>query len=209
MPRRGGLRIQEALTLAVAALCRAVGDGGRRAPTVCQSETVREVHEASKAIARIIGREPECAVLSEFLETAAPVRALVLTGAPGIGKTTLWEAGIEVARERGLRVLSARPSGAEARLSFAALIDLFDAVETRAMAGLPAPQRVALEVALLRAEPTGAPPQQHAIDLGLLNGLRTLAAGGPVLVAIDDRKVLFLIRGKERARGSGSESSSG
>ena len=138
------------------------------------------------AISRVIGREPEFAVLSDFLEAGSSVRALVLSGAPGIGKTTLWEAGIEVARERGLRVLSARPSGAEARLSFAALIDLFDTIETGAMAGLPAPQRVALEVALLRAEPTDVPPRQHAIDLGLLNGLRTLAAGGPVLVAIDD-----------------------
>ena len=93
------------------------------------------------AISRVIGREPEFAVLSDFLEAGSSVRALVLSGAPGIGKTTLWEAGIEVARERGLRVLSARPSGAEARLSFAALIDLFDRIETGAMAGLPAPQR--------------------------------------------------------------------
>jgi DNA-binding CsgD family transcriptional regulator len=134
----------------------------------------------------MVGREPEFAVLREFLEASSSTRALLITGAPGIGKTTLWEAGIEVGRERGLRVLSARPSGAEARLSFAALIDLFDGLETGALSLLSAPQRVALEVALLRAEPTGVPPQQHAIALGLLNGLRALAAGGRVLVAIDD-----------------------
>ena len=55
-----------------------------------------------------------------FLDVAHPARTLVLTGAAGIGKTTLWEAGITCARERGLRVLLARPSGAEARLSYAA-----------------------------------------------------------------------------------------
>ena len=59
---------------------------------------------------------------------------------PGIGKTTLWEGGIALARAQGLRVLSARASGADARLSFAALIDLLDGVETEELAGLPAPQ---------------------------------------------------------------------
>lgn len=52
----------------------------------------------------------------------------MLGGEAGIGKTTLWEAGADLARELGLRVLVARPSGAEARLSFAALIDLFEGV---------------------------------------------------------------------------------
>ncbi len=54
-----------------------------------------------------------------------------------------------------MRVLSARPSGAEAQLSFATLIDLFDGVDTEELAALPAPQLRALQVALLRAEPTG------------------------------------------------------
>ena len=72
----------------------------------------------------------------------------------------------------------ARPSGAEARHSFAGLIDLFDGID---MAGLPGPQRSALEAALLRAAPGEAPRQ--AIALGALNKLRWLA---PLVVAIDD-----------------------
>jgi DNA-binding CsgD family transcriptional regulator len=132
---------------------------------------------------RIVGRESELAAVRELVETRGP-RALVLTGGPGIGKTTLWEGGIDAAREGGLRVLSARPSDAEAQLSFAALIDLCDGVDS--LDALPAPQRAALEVALLRAEPAGAPPEPHAIALGLLNTLRALAADGPLLVAIDD-----------------------
>ena len=138
----------------------------------------------------VVGREPEFAALRRFLEAAPPVRSLVLTGGPGIGKTTLWEAGIDAARRRGLDVLSARPSGAEARHSFAALIDLFDGIDTGALAGLPAPQRSALEVALLRAEPTGVPPEPHAIALSVLNALRALASRRPVLVAIDDAQWL-------------------
>ena len=101
----------------------------------------------------------------------------MLVGEPGIGKTTLWEAGIAAAREQGLRVLAARPSGAEARLSFAALIDLLDGVARRAgrTAGAAAP---ALEVALLRAEPTGvARPRPHAIAVGAAE--RAPGAGRP------------------------------
>ena len=110
----------------------------------------------------------------------------MLNGEAGIGKTTLWEAGVDAARERGMRVLVARASGAEARLSFAALIDLLEPVGPEALAQLPAPQRSALEVALLRAEPTRVPPEPGAIGLGLCNALRALAGAGPVLIAIDD-----------------------
>jgi DNA-binding CsgD family transcriptional regulator len=137
-------------------------------------------------LAPVIGRESELAVLRDFLGTASSGAAIVLVGEPGIGKTTVCEAGIAVAREQGWRVLSARPSGAEAGLSFAALIDLFEGVEPAALADLPAPQRSALEVALLRAEPTGVPPEPHAIALGVVNALRALAADERVLVAIDD-----------------------
>ena len=136
--------------------------------------------------AHIVGREPELAALQEFLDAGRFPSTLVLTGGPGIGKTTLWEAGIAAARERRMRVLSARPSGAEARLSFGALIDLFDEVETEALAALPAPQLHALEVVFLRAEPTQEPPDRDATAVGLLNALRALAAREPLLVAIDD-----------------------
>jgi DNA-binding NarL/FixJ family response regulator len=143
------------------------------------------VQARSEGVARIVGREPEYAVLREFLGADSAVHALALIGGPGIGKTTLWEAGIALGRERGWRVLAARPSGAEAQLSFAALIDLFDGVETGALA-VPLPQRAALEVALLRSEPAGAPPPPHAIALGFLNALRALASRQRLAVAIDD-----------------------
>lgn len=142
--------------------------------------------DAAERETRVVGRESELAVLRDFLDADPSGPALVLTGGPGIGKTTLWEAGIDVARERGLRVMVARPSSAEARLSFAALIDLCDGVETGELAGLSIPQRSALEVALLRAEPAGVPVEPHAIALGFLNGLRVVSARAPLLIAIDD-----------------------
>jgi DNA-binding CsgD family transcriptional regulator len=139
-----------------------------------------------EARARVVGRESELGVLDRFLDDVSSGRSLVLTGGPGIGKTTLWEAALHDAGERGLRVLSARASTAEAQLSFAALIDLCDGVDTGALTGLTPPQRSALEVALLRAEPQGTPPEPHAISLGFLNLLRALAAHAPLLVAVDD-----------------------
>src|SRR5262249_25014301 len=133
----------------------------------------------------IVGREAELASLNRFLEGGMP-RAFVLTGDPGVGKTTLWEAGVELARGRGLRVLSARGSGAETQLASAALIDLLDGVGRETLADLPPPQLHALEVALFRAEPAGTPPEAHVIGLGLLNALRSLAAEESLLVAVDD-----------------------
>ena len=132
----------------------------------------------------VVGREPELASLVAFLDDAAK-RAVVLTGGAGIGKTTLWQAGVDAARERGARVLAARPSEADAQLSFTALIDLFDGVDVDTL-GLPEPQAHALEVALLRGEPGTGRAEPHAYTVSCLNALRALATGAPVLVAIDD-----------------------
>jgi DNA-binding CsgD family transcriptional regulator len=138
----------------------------------------------------VIGREQERAALAAFVSGAAAQRALVIAGEPGIGKTTLWEAGIATAREHGLRALVARPSSAEIQLSYVALGDLLYGLEAETLAGLPEPQRHALDVALLRAEPAGAPPEPRAIALALLGALRALASTGPLLVAIDDAQWL-------------------
>jgi DNA-binding CsgD family transcriptional regulator len=54
------------------------------------------------------------------------------------------------------------------------------------LAGLPGPQQHALEVAVRRAEPTGAPPDPLAVAADLLGALRLAAGAGPVLVAVDD-----------------------
>ena len=112
--------------------------------------------------------------------------ALVLEGEPGIGKTSLWELGLARGEERGLRVLSTRASEAETGLPFAAVIDLLDGVTDEDLAGVPAPQLHALNVALYRSEPLERAAEPQAISLGLLTALRLLAADDELLVAIDD-----------------------
>ena len=139
----------------------------------------------SVGAAGVVGRESELAVLDEFVEDSSR-HTLLLIGEPGIGKTTLWDAGVDAAREQGRRVLSARPSGAEAQASFATLTDLLDSVDSAELAALPTPQLRALEVAVLRAEPARAPPEPHTIAVGLLSALRSLAAREPLLIAVDD-----------------------
>jgi DNA-binding CsgD family transcriptional regulator len=135
---------------------------------------------------QILGRELELGRLRGFVEGNRSLNGLVLAGGPGIGKTTLWEAGIEAARACGSCVCSTRSSGAEMQLAFAGLIDLFDGIDLGALDGLPVPQRRALNAALLRADPVKVPPDPTAIALGLLNALRAMAKRRRVLLAIDD-----------------------
>src|SRR5206468_4897776 len=134
----------------------------------------------------LFGRQDELAAVSRLLD-AIPTgpAALILAGDAGIGKSTLWLAGLAEARSRSYRVLSCRPNESEARLSFAALGDLLDGVVDEGLEGLPSPQRSALEIALLRAEAGGSPPDQRAISSGFHGALVALAAAGPCLVAVD------------------------
>jgi DNA-binding CsgD family transcriptional regulator/tetratricopeptide (TPR) repeat protein len=132
----------------------------------------------------LVAREDEQARLAEFLD--ASYACLVLSGDPGIGKTSLWEAGITLAAGRRATVLQARTSESEAALSFAGLSDLVEGLDDELLQSLPAPQWRALEVALCRVAPTTAGPDPLAIAAGFLSALRAGAERGEVLVAIDD-----------------------
>ena len=112
--------------------------------------------------------------------------ALVLDGEAGMGKTTLWRAGVEAAEAAGLRVLQAEPAESETALSFAGLGDLLDPVLDEALAPLPGGQRSALARALVLEEVEGPAPDAHAVGVALLNALRGLAGTRDVLVAVDD-----------------------
>ena len=125
----------------------------------------------------IVGREEELGFLHAFLdqEAGGPL-ALVLEGEAGIGKSTLWLAGVEAARERGLRVLSSRPAEAERGLAHAVLTDLFEAVLDEVLPALSAPRRHALEVALLVDEASEEPVDPRTLGVAVRTALRALAA---------------------------------
>jgi DNA-binding CsgD family transcriptional regulator len=134
----------------------------------------------------IVGRNEELASLTAFFDrTAEELAALVLEGAAGIGKSTLWLAGVEAARARGFRVLSSRPAQAERGLAHAGLGDLFENVLESVLPALSPPRRRALEVALLIEDATvGSDPR--TLGVAVRTALKALVAEAPVVVAVDD-----------------------
>jgi ATP/maltotriose-dependent transcriptional regulator MalT len=134
----------------------------------------------------VVGRDEELGSVEAFLaEVERGPAALVLSGEAGVGKTILWETGVEEARKRLGCVLCHRSVAAEASLAFGGLSDLLEPV-LEEVAELPPLRRQALEVALLLAGPGDEPPDPRAIGLAFLDVLRLLAERGPVLVALDD-----------------------
>src|SRR5215469_9787067 len=136
---------------------------------------------------QLLGREAELTEIRRFLDAAdGGPAALLLEGEPGIGKTSLWTAAIDLALALRYRVLKSAPAQIEMSLPYAVLGDLLDPYPEAAVATLPAPMRTALEAALLRAAAKQAPADQLAVSNGFLRTLRCFASDGPVLLALDD-----------------------
>ena len=110
----------------------------------------------------------------------------MLEGDAGIGKSTLWLAGVEAAREQGLRLLVARPAEAEQGLAHAALGDLFEDVLDEVLPTLSAPRRHALEVALLLDETVEQPVDPRTLGVAVRTALQALAEQTRVVLAVDD-----------------------
>jgi ATP/maltotriose-dependent transcriptional regulator MalT len=135
----------------------------------------------------VLGRPAELDEIETFLDGVGggASRMLLLSGPAGIGKTTLWTAGIHSAGARGYRVVSAQPTEVETGLAFAGLGDLVGPLLETPFPDLPAPQRDALDAALLRVSAT-APPQPLGVSLAVLHVLRAASDESPLIVAIDD-----------------------
>lgn len=135
----------------------------------------------------IVGRERELSALARFVAGFADdPHDLLLEGEAGIGKTTLWRAGLEEALGAGHRVLVSRPGESDTTLTYSAIGDLIGDVFDEALADAPDQQRRALEVALLRRPSANPGPDQRAIGLGVREAFRTLSASSPLVLAVDD-----------------------
>ena len=140
-----------------------------------------------EVVVEIVGREDEVAALHAFFDTAGEgPAAVVLEGEAGIGKTTIWQAGVEAARERGLRVLTARPAEGERGLAHVVLGDLFEEVLDQVLPALSAPRRRALEAALLLDETAEQPVDPRTLGVAVRTALQALAERTPVVLAVDD-----------------------
>ena len=134
----------------------------------------------------LVGREEELAALLDLVDAPGELPSVtVVAGEAGIGKTALWLAGVDLADARGFRILSSRPSEAEAGFSFLALTDLLDEAAADVLPELPPIQRRALETALLLGD-SDSRADPRAVAAGFLGALRLLAGAGPLFLAVDD-----------------------
>ncbi|HSS93805.1 MAG TPA: AAA family ATPase [Candidatus Dormibacteraeota bacterium] len=138
-----------------------------------------------------LGRDRELDQVDQFLASlpSGPA-ALALTGPAGIGKTTVWHEGMQRAVVRGYLTLSARPSEAEARLSYAAIADLLASIESEVLETLPSVQRHAIDVALLRAEAGSEGIDTRIVGTAFRSVLDRLATARPVVICVDDAQWL-------------------
>ena len=136
---------------------------------------------------RVVSRRAESAAVENFLEAVSSgPSALVVEGEAGIGKTTMWLAALERADELGFRVLSTRAAPTETALSYSSLADLLDDLDEAAFAGLPPPQRLAIDRVLLRVGADGPDADQRAVAAAFISVVEGLAEVSPVLIGIDD-----------------------
>lgn len=132
----------------------------------------------------LIGRDVEIQLLDAILDaTVDRGDALLVSGEPGIGKTSLLEAVVRRARSHGYRVLTVAGLQSERELPYAGLHQLLQPV--LGVAGsLAAPQRSALLTALGMRE--GAPPEMFLVALATLNLLDKVSDEDPLVVVADD-----------------------
>jgi DNA-binding CsgD family transcriptional regulator len=136
---------------------------------------------------QLVGRRSEKGSIARFLNAVSSgPAALVLEGDAGLGKTVLWEWGLRRAEEGSYRVLAARATPSDAKLSYAGIDDLLGPVLDDSLPAIPAPRRGALEVALLRRTPRGRSPDRWAVAKAVLDVFRVVAARSPLVVGIDD-----------------------
>ena len=135
---------------------------------------------------RLLSRLAELAACRGALpaDAGGGAAAVVIAGAPGIGKTSVWRA---VAESPPAGVVVLRTTGvAGGQAAFTNLADLLDPVAGRVLPGLPAPQASALRAALGLAAAEG-PPGEALLERAAVAALAGLARDG-VVVAVDDEQ---------------------
>jgi DNA-binding CsgD family transcriptional regulator len=131
----------------------------------------------------LVGRSDEQGVLTAVLSSLRSGRsaAAVVTGEPGIGKTTLLDWLVQTAD--GVRVIRATGVQQEMEFSFGGLHNILSPLLVD-LERLPPPQQQALRQALVLAD--GPPPDRFLVYLSALTLITTGALREPLLFVVDD-----------------------
>ncbi|KDN22670.1 hypothetical protein DV20_08110 [Amycolatopsis rifamycinica] len=133
----------------------------------------------------MLGRETERRALAALVERAASGAggAVVVLGAPGIGKSTLVAEAAARAAGHGVRVLTAVGVESEEDVACAGLHQLVHQLRD-GIDDLPGPQRAALRAAVGLADE--AVPDLYLVGLAALTLLSDAAVKAPLLVVVED-----------------------
>lgn len=145
----------------------------------------------------LIERDRELGQLEDGLRAAAEGQGslLLVSGPPGIGKTTLLDAAQRSARQAGFAILTARGGELESHFPYGVARQLFESALRQAPAGERTELlagAAALAAPVVAGESGPQPPGESAAasDFGPLHGLHWLtvnmAARSPLLIAVDD-----------------------
>jgi DNA-binding CsgD family transcriptional regulator len=133
----------------------------------------------------LLGRDTERRALAALVERAAAGAggAVVVLGAPGIGKSTLVAEAAARAAGHGVRVLTAVGVESEEDVACAGLHQLVHRLRD-GIDDLPGPQRAALRAAVGLADE--AVPDLYLVGLAALTLLSDAAVKAPLLVVVED-----------------------
>jgi len=160
----------------------------REARVLARRRLVFAHNHAGMGDRALVGRETELAELDAGLRRAVEHgAAFLITGPPGIGKTSLLNAVAAEARSRGYNVLAMTGLEGEAEFPYAGLHQLLQTVMA-AVDKLAPPQKAALLTAL--GMTTGPAPDGFLVGLATLNLIDEAAAEKPTVLLADDAQWL-------------------
>lgn len=147
----------------------------------------------------LVGRDEELDALERSLgeACAGSARFVVVTGEPGIGKTSLLAALLRRAEERGCLVLEGSAAEFERELPFGVVVDAFDeyveSLDPRALSGLAAEDLgelagvfPALRLLDRGSDQPSTPAERFRAHRAVCRLIERLAASQPLILLLDD-----------------------